>query len=132
MTILRSEEEVKQSIRLEAPRHGDHLFRNNVGACRDRTGRQIRYGLANDSKQLNEKIKSSDLIGIRPVLITPEMIGRTFGLFMSVETKREGWVWTGSDHEVAQKAWIDLIISLGGFGCFATSPEDVWNRRENR
>lgn len=59
-----SEAAVVNNVTLEASRAGARLWRNNVGDCKDERGRLIRYGLCNTSKQMNEQIKSSDLIGI--------------------------------------------------------------------
>lgn len=47
-----TEDAAQQAIRVEASKKGMRLWRNNVGACQDHTGRFIRYGLANDSKKL--------------------------------------------------------------------------------
>lgn len=121
-----SEAAVQQQIRLEAARHGVALFRNNNGACVDEDGRLIRYGLANDSKAMNEKLKSHDLIGVTPHIVTVADVGSTVGVFTSVEVKRAGWKYTGSVREKAQLAWSNLIIKLGGRAQFATSPEEVF------
>lgn len=109
-----SEAAIQQNVRLEASRIGARLWRNNVGAFTDEYGNFIRYGLANESAQVNKVIKSSDLIGIKPVLITPDMVGHVIGQFLSREVKAGDWKYSGSEHEVAQLAWINLITSLGG------------------
>lgn len=105
-------------VRLEASRKGCRLWRNNVGATYTKDGSFIRYGLANDSANVNREIKSADLIGIRPVLITPAMVGVTIGQFISREVKASNWRYTGNDRERAQLAWAELILSLGGDACF--------------
>jgi len=115
-----SEAAVQQLVRLEASRLGMRLFRNNVGACKDETGRVIRYGLCNDSAQMNKAVKSSDLIGIRPVIITPDMMGHTIGQFVAREVKRPGWSYRGTDREVAQQAFGQLVLKLGGDFKFCT------------
>lgn len=120
-----TETAVVQKARIVASSRGDRAWRNNRGACQDKTGRHIRYGLANDSKELNEIIKSSDLIGIKRRLITPADVGTTIGQFASYECKKPGWKYTATPRERGQLAWLALIISLGGIGKFITDGEDI-------
>lgn len=116
------EDEVQGLIRLEAPKVGVVLFRNNSGVLRDETGRPVRYGLGNESKVHNLKFKSSDLIGITPVRITPNMVGQTLGVFTAVEVKKEHWHLTpGDSRGWAQKAFIDFVVANGGYAGFANS-----------
>lgn len=110
----KSEAYVQSLIRLEAPQRGVYLWRNNVGAGKLASGNFVRFGLGNDSKQLNERLKSGDLIGVRPVLITADMVGSTIGKFVSRECKKSDWRYSGSTEENAQLAWSTLINSLGG------------------
>ena len=107
-------------LRLAASRDGARLWRNNVGAGVLQSGGFIRWGLANETAQMNRLLKSSDLIGIRPVVIGPEHLGRTLGIFVSREVKKVGWEYRGDDRERAQKAWLDLVASLGGDAAFST------------
>ncbi len=119
---MMSEQEVEELIVLEAAQTFDsHLWRNNSGAFEDSTGRFVRYGLANESKKINEYLKSSDEIGGTPIVITPEMVGKTVFVFTSIEVKKEGWNYAGTDREEAQKNWIDLIKKRGGIAGFAAS-----------
>lgn len=115
-----SEAAVQAAIRLEAAAKGMRLWRNNVGALKDDRGVPVRYGLANDSKQVNDVIKSGDLIGCRPVLITPAHLGTTIGQFVSREVKRPGWQYCGDAHEEAQMRWAMHVCMLGGDGGFAS------------
>jgi hypothetical protein len=119
LTIPMSEAAVLNLVRLEAMQKGARLWRNNVGAIYDGTN-YMRYGLANDSPGLNKIIKSADLIGIKPVIITHGMVGGTIGQFISREVKPPSWQYRGTEREKAQLAWINLVLSLGGNACFAT------------
>lgn len=121
-----NESSVQQRVRLEAARLGIELWRNNSGAGAIGDGRQIRWGLGNDSAALNEKIKSSDLIGITPRGIWNDCGERiTIGVFTAVECKPEGWKFNLSDKRaVAQKAFHDIVIRAGGYAGFATCVED--------
>lgn len=114
------EQAVQSEVRLEASEKGARLWRNNVGAIRTDTG-MLRYGLANDSPAVNKDIKSSDLIGIRPVTIRPDMVGGTVGVFLAREVKRRDWQWRGSPREWAQLRFIGLVNSLGGDACFCVA-----------
>jgi len=115
-----SEAAVQNVVRLEATAYGCRLWRNNVGAVYSERGEFIRYGLANDSPAVNKQIKSADLIGIRPVHITADMVGRTIGQFLSREIKHAGWSYAAKERERAQLRWAQLITAFGGDACFAT------------
>lgn len=115
-----SEAAVQAAVRLEAARKGVRLFRNNVGALIDSRGVPVRYGLANESKQVNEVMKSADLIGWRPVVIGPQHVGQCLAQFVSREVKAVGWRYTGADREPAQLAWAQLVTIGGGDASFCT------------
>lgn len=115
-----NESELTKRVRLQYASMGCLLWRNNVGACEDKTGRIIRYGLANESSQMNAQIKSSDLIGISPVIITYDMVGMKLGQFMAIECKRPGWKWSGTEREIAQNRFHDLVRAHGGYAGFVT------------
>jgi hypothetical protein len=117
---LGSESRAQANVRLEASSKGMRLWRNNNGGATDASGHFVRFGLANDSEAINKRIKSADLIGIRPVVITREHVGNTIGQFVSREIKRPGWSYTGTDRERAQAAWAQLVLALGGDAGFAT------------
>lgn len=116
-----SEAAIQNLVRLEASQKGCRLWRNNVGATYTPEGSFIRYGLANESSSVNRLIKSADLIGIKPVTVKQEHVGMIIGQFMSREIKASNWRYTGTDREIAQLKWAELILSLGGDACFANS-----------
>lgn len=114
---------------------GARLWRNNSGVLNDANGRPVRFGLGNDSRALNEQIKSSDLIGWTPKLVTPDMIGEVVAIFTSPEIKRDGWRFPNvgpiKDHRgklteygrcLAQKRWADMIVREGGIAGFMIDP----------
>lgn len=112
-------------IRLEAARQGVWLTRNNVGALQDRNGRVVRYGLANESKAQNEAVKSGDFIGIYSFTIQPQHVGQLVGQFVSVETKEKNWQYSGTPHELAQRNWLEFVVSKGGAAMFASEPSHL-------
>lgn len=122
--MKQSEDEVDQLVQLEAAKHGLLLMRNNSGALKNESGTPVRFGLHNISPEQNDKFKSSDRIAIMPVTITPEMVGKTVGVFMAVEMKKHPWKYTGKDREEGQKNFIDYINTRGGCAMFVTSIED--------
>lgn len=124
----------QQQARFAIAKAGGLSWRNNVGAtpakietnC-PRCGnhfeivqRMVRYGLANDSHQLNDVVKSSDLIGVIPRLVTADMVGTTLGQFIAVECKRPGWRYTGAGREEAQQAFLSIVGMKGGAAQFST------------
>jgi hypothetical protein len=115
-----SEAAVQAKVRLEASAKGMRLFRNNVGAGYLQDGSFLRWGLANDSDKANKAFKSADLIGIRPVTITKDMVGGIIGQFVSREVKAQNWKYKGDARELAQVRWAELIISMGGDASFCT------------
>jgi hypothetical protein len=127
----RSEAWAQQQARFDIARQGALAWRNNVGATKakcEHCGQKVqpvRYGLANDSAQLNAAIKSSDLILGIPRRIGILDVGRTILQFGSVECKPPGWRFTGSGREGPQAAWLNLILKNGGFACFSTGKVEL-------
>lgn len=119
--IGESEAAIQTRIRLEATQKGCRVWRNNVGGTYTEDGSFLRYGLANDSKQMNKLIKSSDLIGVKPVLITQNHVGQIIGQFIAREVKAANWSYSGTEREEAQLNFLNLVAGLGGDAAFANS-----------
>jgi len=117
-----SEAAIQAQVRLQASRMGGRLWRNNSGAGKLSDGSFIRWGLANDSARVNKHVKSSDLIGIMPRIVTIDMLGHTVGIFTAREVKAAGWRYTGTEREQAQLRWLQIINSLGGDAQFVSAP----------
>lgn len=121
-----NEAKVQADIQIQAVSLGCHLMRNNSGAFQDNSGRLVRFGLGNVSKQHSERIKSSDLIGFTRVVITPEMVGHTVAIFTAFEIKAPSFKITASDKRArAQLAFIEWIGLSGGIAAMLTSVADL-------
>ncbi len=120
------EAHAQNEIRLEASAKGGRLWRNNNGVAYTAAGAYAcRFGLCNESQRVNDRIKSSDLVGILPIKIEPGHVGRTIGVFVAREVKRPGWRYTGTKREKAQKRYIELVQSLGGNAAFCTGKGSI-------
>ena len=123
------EQKSTQVVRIRATAWGSRLFRNNSGVLMNPAKIPVRFGLGNESKKLNKKIKSSDLIGITPIEITPEMVGKTVGVFTAYEVKPVGFkkreTYSEKSREFGQNNFINLIKKFGGIAGFTTNDYDV-------
>lgn len=116
-------------IREHFAAQGYRLWRNNSGTLPDANGRPVRFGLANDSKAVNEQIKSGDLIGWRPRLITPDMVGDVVAVFVSIEAKAVGWRFRPNDKRAAaQLRWAEMVVREGGEAGFMIDPARGFER----
>lgn len=119
-TAGKSEAWAQSQVRVAFSASGGRAWRNNVGVLTREDGVPVRFGLANDSAMVNRVLKSGDLIGLKPRIVTQDMVGQLIGQFWSRECKKPGWRYTGTEHEVAQLAWVNLILRLGGDAKFTT------------
>ena len=111
MVSYPSEHEIQQRIRLACGRGPVRLWRNNTGALVDQQGRFVRFGLCKGS---------SDLIGLRSVVVTPEMVGQRIAQFVALEIKTAGGVVSSE-----QRAFLQLVQQLGGLGAVCRSIEQA-------
>lgn len=105
-----NETTILQCIRLAVSKvPGVRLFRNQVGALKDKSGRLVTFGLHPGS---------ADLIGWKSIRITPEMVGRKVAVFVSIECKTpDGKVRPDQEH------WRFVIQEAGGIACIARGEE---------
>jgi len=113
--------------------YGGSLLRNNSGACMDaKSNTMIRFGLGNDSKQLNEVYKTPDGVGVVPIVIQPHHVGRVFGVALHLENKAPDWKFSQSDaRAVAQFAHLSAYSQLGAICGFVTDAAQVRTYIEN-
>ena len=110
--VANAETELQQRIRLALGTRSElRLFRNQVGQLPDpRTGRPVQFGLARGS---------ADLIGWRTVTITPDMVGKTVGVFVAIEVKDRGRLTPEQERFIAE------VQQAGGLAGVARSVEDA-------
>ena len=106
-----SEHEIQQRIRLACGRGPVRLWRNNTGALVDQQGRFVRFGLCKGS---------SDLIGLRSLEITPELVGRRIAQFVAIEVKTAQGVLSPE-----QRAFLRFVQELGGVAAVCRSVEEA-------
>jgi len=117
---ITEESDVSHHVRMLATKNGARLWRNNSGVAFNSSGAPVRFGLCNESKQVNALTKSSDLIGVQPVEITSSHVGRTMGVFLARECKKPSWKFSGTKRETAQLNFLTLVSILGGDAAFTT------------
>lgn len=120
---MKSESEIQDKLQTSARYAECQLMRNNSGALKRPDGTPVRFGLGNISKEHNDRIKSSDLIGFTKITITPDMVGQTVAIFTAVECKDEVWKETKKfdAREIAQSNFIEWVKANGGLAGFANN-----------
>lgn len=99
------------------------LFRGNVG--QGWTGSKVihEFGqvIIKNPRTFNTGLPKGfpDLFGIKQITITPEMVGKTIGVFCAIEVKHK------AKATEAQQNFIEFIKSAGGLAGVAKSPGDV-------
>jgi hypothetical protein len=106
-----SEQQIQQHIRIACSTGDTRLFRNNTGTLKDANGRPVQFGLCKGS---------ADLIGWKRVTVTPDMVGSTMAVFLSIEVKTA----TGRLRP-EQQQWMDAVQAAGGIAGVARSVEDA-------
>lgn len=111
-------------IALALSKAGATVFRNNTAMAW--VGESIRQKdgsiLLRNPRPLHAGLTkgSSDLIGWRPLKITPDMVGQTFAQFLAVEVK------TASGRATKEQLnFIDQVRKAGGIAGIARSPSEA-------
>lgn len=120
----RSESAVQNEIRLALSKAGVLNFRNNTGQAwqGSKTIRQPNGDLLiKNPRPVNFGLHkgSSDIIGLKPVTITEDMVGQTLGVFVAIEVKAGKGKPT-----VPQQVFLKCISEHGGLSGV------VWNINE--
>ena len=106
-----AETNIMNRIMLSMSKKGFMVWRNNVGVFKSMDGSQtIRIG----------QVGSSDIMAIKPTVITQDMVGQTLGIFVAVEVKTA----TGKQSE-PQKKWQAAVEKLGVKYFLARHEDDV-------
>ncbi len=118
MTDEQSEAPVVKRVMMRASKLKLRLFRNNRGLFKTLDGkRKVRAGL--------EAEGASDLIGIKTITITPDMLWEQIGVFVAIEVKKPSWKKPSTDTEQQQQNFIDQVIKRGGIAFFINDHEDL-------
>lgn len=107
-----TETNIMNAIMLRLSERGCMVMRNNTGKFRSLTdpSRIVSVG----------QVGSADVIGVRPLLITADMVGQTIGEAVAIEVKTE----KGRQSD-AQKKWQAAWQSRGGRYLLARSTDDL-------
>jgi len=112
--------------------NGVRLFRNNVatawvGASKMFTKKETVNVESGDVLIKNARVLhaglckgSSDIIGLKSVIITAEMVGRPIAVFMTVEVKTK----TGRA-TVEQVAFTEMVNKFGGIGLIVKTEDEA-------
>lgn len=111
---------------------GVRIFRNNVGTAYIGRSKQFTKAQTVNVQAGDVLIQSgrifkgglcvgsSDLIGLKSVTVTPEMIGQKVAIFMAVEAKTK----TGRA-SAEQIAFVNMVNNLGGVGMIVKSEDEA-------
>jgi hypothetical protein len=109
-----NEKTIQSKILLEVgSKQTIRLFRNMVGVGKLQDGSIVRFGLMPGS---------ADLIGWQTVTITPEMVGKKFAVFLSIEVKSEKG--KPSDKQIQ---WQKVVADSGGKAIIAKNVSEIIN-----
>ena len=104
------ETKIQNRIMMDMSEKGYLVWRNQVGLFKTLDGRTVNIGIKG----------SSDLMAVKPTVITTDMVGQTLAVFVAVEVKTA----TGRQSE-PQKKWQKAVEKLGVKYILARSENDI-------
>ena len=107
--MSQAETSIMKAVQVALSQAGARVFRNNIGALQDRSGRWIQYGLCPGS---------SDLIGWRSVTVTEAMVGAKAALFVACEVKSQGPRAKATPEQIS---FLSAVTAAGGIAILADS-----------
>ena len=119
-----TESTIQREIMLACSAAGDTIWRNNTGVAwqGSELRKQGRNMLIINARPVHFGLTkgSSDLIGIRPTIITPEMVCQTVAVFLALEVKTpSGRV------SAAQKTFLAHVNAAGGLARVVRGVGDI-------
>lgn len=119
-----SEKAIQSAVMLAASQAGFTIWRNNCGMAWAGDATRLKDGsvLIRNPRPLHVGLckGSADLIGLKPVVVTEEMLGRTLAQFAAIEVKTpRGKL---SEH---QARFLAFVESKGGLALLARSVRDI-------
>lgn len=119
-----SEKAIQSAVMLAASQAGFTIWRNNTGQAWAGDATRLADGsiLIRNPRPLHVGLckGSADLIGIRPVVVAPEMLGQTLAQFTAIEVKTP----RGKLSE-PQARFLAFVESKGGLALLARSARDI-------
>ena len=104
------ETKMQNRIMMAMSKKGWLVWRNHVGLFKTMDGRTVNIGVKG----------SSDLMAVKPTVITPEMVGQTLPIFVAVEVKT-----ANGRQSDPQKKWQKAVEKLGVKYILARSEDDI-------
>ena len=121
---MSSERRIQSEILLALAEHGLSGWRQNVGTAWAGDVQRLKDGsvLIRNPRPIHAGLckGSSDIIGLRPLVVTPEMIGQTIAQFAAIEVKNARGRLTDD-----QKRFQDFVAAKGGLAVVARSVADL-------
>jgi VRR-NUC domain len=119
-----TEADIQAAIMLDLGRGATRVFRNHV--AKGFTGEFIRteagFTVLKNARRASFGlcVGSSDVIGFRQVVITPDMVGKTVAAFIAIEVKA-----AGGRSSSEQRAFIQVVRQAGGLAGIARSVDEA-------